>query len=68
MANEDLRPLTFLGFTHICGTNQAIGYFVIRRKTMGKRMAAKLKEIKAMLRLRLHQSLTDTIKCLCNPW
>jgi group II intron reverse transcriptase/maturase len=60
------RPETFnfLGFTHICGTNQATGYFVIHRKTMGKRMAAKLKEIKAMLRLRLHQSLADTIKWL----
>lgn len=42
------RPETFnfLGFTHICGTNQGTGYFVIHRKTMGKRMAAMLKEVK----------------------
>ena len=60
------RPETFnfLGFTHICGTNQGTGYFVIHRKTMGKRMAAKLKEIRAQLRQRLHESLADTIKWL----
>jgi RNA-directed DNA polymerase len=57
------RPETFnfLGFTHVCGTNQETGYFVIHRKTMGKRMAAKLKEIRAALRQRLHQSIADTI-------
>jgi hypothetical protein len=60
------RPETFnfLGFTHFCGTKQGTGYFVIHRKTMGKRMAAKLKEIRATLRQRLHQSLADTIKWL----
>ena len=62
----DRRPETFnfLGFTHICGTNQGTGYFVIHRKSMGKRMAAKLKEIRATLRQRLHRSLADTIKWL----
>lgn len=60
------RPETFnfLGFTHVCGTNQETGYFVIHRKTTGKRMAAKLKEIRAALRQRLHQSIADTIKWL----
>jgi group II intron reverse transcriptase/maturase len=60
------RPETFhfLGFTHICGTNQGTGYFVIHRKTMGKRMAAKLKEIRATLRQRLHESLANTIQWL----
>jgi RNA-directed DNA polymerase len=60
------RPETFnfLGFTHICGTNQGTGYFVIHRKTTGKRMAAKLKEMQATLRQRLHESLADTIKWL----
>ena len=60
------RPETFnfLGFTHICGTNQGTGYFVIHRKTMSKRMAAKLKEIRATLRQRLHQSLAETIRWL----
>ena len=47
------RPETFnfLGFTHICGTNQGTGYFIIQRKTMGKGMAAKLNGIKATLRV-----------------
>jgi RNA-directed DNA polymerase len=60
------RPETFnfLGFTHICGTNQGTGYFVVHRKTMSKRMAAKLKEIRATLRRRLHQSLAETIRWL----
>jgi RNA-directed DNA polymerase len=60
------RPETFnfLGLTHICGTNPETGYFVIHRKTMGRRIAAKLKEIKATLRQRLHGSLADTIKWL----
>jgi len=60
------RPETFnfLGFTHICGTNQGTGYFVIHRKTMGKRMAAKLQEVRAKLRQRLHESPADTIKWL----
>jgi len=60
------RPETFnfLGFTHICGTNQGTGYFIVHRKTMSKRIAAKLKEVKATLRRRLHQPLADTIKWL----
>jgi RNA-directed DNA polymerase len=60
------RPETFnfLGLTHICGTNPETGYFVIHRKTMGRRIAAKLKEIKATLRQRLHGSLAGTIKWL----
>ena len=58
------ETFNFLGFTHICGTNQGTGYFIIHRKTMGKRMAAKLNEIRATLRVRMHQSLADTIKWL----
>jgi RNA-directed DNA polymerase len=60
------RPETFnfLGFTHICGTNHGTGYFVIHRKTMGKRLAAKLQDIRAKLRQRMHRSLADTIKWL----
>jgi len=61
---EDRRTFNFLGLTHICGTNPETGYFVIHRKTMGRRIAAKLKEIKATLRQRLHGSLADTIKWL----
>jgi RNA-directed DNA polymerase len=60
------KPETFnvLGFTHICGTSHKTGYFTVRRKTIGQRMAAKLKDIKAKLRERLHGSIGDTVKWL----
>jgi hypothetical protein len=33
------ETFNFLGFTHMCGTSQKAGYFVVKRKTIGKRMA-----------------------------
>jgi group II intron reverse transcriptase/maturase len=47
----------FLGFTHICGTIHKTGRFTVKRKTVGKRMAAKLKAIKAELRRRMHEPI-----------
>jgi len=60
------RPETFnfLGFTHYCGTNRKTGYFELRRKTIGKRMSAKLKEIAAQLQQRRHDPIPDTLKWL----
>ena len=60
------KPETFpfLGFTHICGTNHQTGKFTIHRKTIGKRMAAKLKDIRAQLRQRMHERLPETGKWL----
>ena len=60
------KPETFkfLGFTHICGTNYQTGKFTVRRKTIGKRMAAKLKEIRVKLRRRLHARVPETTKWL----
>ena len=58
------KPLSFLGFTHICGKNHETGYFMVLRKTMGKRMAAKLKEIRLKLRVGLHNSTKNTVKWL----
>jgi len=60
------RPETFdfLGFTHICGTSPTTGWFMVKRKTIGKRMAAKLKEIKAELILRRHAPNVETLKWL----
>jgi RNA-directed DNA polymerase len=60
------KPETFdfLGFTHICGTSHKKGYFTVKRKTMGKRLAAKLKDIQAKLRARLHGEIGDTLKWL----
>ena len=42
----------FLGFTHISGKNR-LGRFTVRRKTIRKRMRAKLREIKQQLRERM---------------
>jgi RNA-directed DNA polymerase len=60
------KPETFhfLGFTHICGRNLTTGKFTVVRRTMGKRMAAKLKDIKAKLRERLHRGLPDNVEWL----
>jgi RNA-directed DNA polymerase len=45
---------TFLGFTHICATTRK-GHFTVLRKTMRKRMQAKLKEVYTELRRRMHE-------------
>ena len=58
------ETFNFLGFTHMCGTNHKAGNFTVRRKTMGKRMAAKLKDIRAGLRQRLHTAIGSTVKWL----
>ncbi len=58
------ETFNFLGFTHICGTSQKTGYFTVRRKTIGKRMAAKLKEIHATLRKRMHENIRGTLEWL----
>ena len=51
----DGKPETFefLGFTHICARTQA-GRFQLKRVTSKKRMRAKLSEVKAELRRRMH--------------
>jgi group II intron reverse transcriptase/maturase len=48
------ETFNFLGFTHICGTSHKTGYFTVHRRTIGKRMTAKLKDIRAKLRERMH--------------
>jgi RNA-directed DNA polymerase len=60
------RPETFnfLGFTHYCGTNRKTGHFCLLRKTIGKRMTAKLKAIAAQLHKRRHDSIKDTQRWL----
>jgi len=52
------KPETFdfLGFTHISGKN-SLGRFMVRRKTIRKRMRGKLRKIKQQLRTRMHDSL-----------
>jgi RNA-directed DNA polymerase len=54
------KPETFdfLGFTHICGKTRA-GRFAPKRITIGKRMRAKLKEVKAELMRRMHRPIPE---------
>jgi group II intron reverse transcriptase/maturase len=54
------RPETFnfLGFTHICGVNRK-GKFQVLRKTLRKRMKAKLKELKQDFQQRRHRPLRE---------
>ncbi|MHB8620521.1 MAG: group II intron reverse transcriptase/maturase [Chloroflexota bacterium] len=47
------ETFTFLGFTHLCGQTRN-GKFTVKRQTIGQRLRAKLKEVKAELRVRLH--------------
>ncbi len=58
------ETFNFLGFTHICGKNHKTGHFMVYRKTIGKRMAAKLKDVRQKLRKSLHGSIEDTTKWL----
>lgn len=52
------ETFNFLGFTHICGKTRA-GRFTVVRKTMSKRMQAKLKELKREFRRRMHSPLKE---------
>ena len=56
------KPETFdfLGFTHMCGKTRTAGRFTVRRKTIGKRMRAKLQEIRQKLRQRMHDAIPET--------
>ncbi len=56
------KPETFdfLGFTHFCTRSWISGCFVIGRKTIKKRMRARLKAIKMELRKRLHDPIQVT--------
>jgi group II intron reverse transcriptase/maturase len=55
------KPETFdfLGFKHISGKSRN-GNFALKRKTIAKRMVAKLKEIKQQLRQRMHDPVKQT--------
>ena len=54
------KPETFdfLGFTHYCGKTRK-GTFTIKRKSIAKRMRAKLQEIKQQLRRRMHDAVVE---------
>jgi hypothetical protein len=56
------KPETFdfLGFTHFCTRSRRWGSFVIGRKTIKKRLRAKLKAIKVELRKSMHNPVAKT--------
>lgn len=60
------RPETFnfLGFTHACGKNKGNKLFTVIRKTIKKKMGAKLQEIKAQLKMRMHEPVPEMGKWL----
>jgi RNA-directed DNA polymerase len=56
------KPETFdfLGFTHICVKKRSNGMFTVLRQTVRKRLQAKLGEVKAELRRRMHRPIRET--------
>jgi group II intron reverse transcriptase/maturase len=54
----------FLGFTHICGKKRSNGMFTVLRQTIRKRLQAKLSEVKAELKRRLHDPVPEVGKWL----
>jgi len=52
------ETFNFLGFAHICGTHRS-GKFQVQRRTMQKRMTAKLHELKSELQRRRHQPIPE---------
>ncbi|MGH9643139.1 MAG: reverse transcriptase domain-containing protein, partial [Terriglobales bacterium] len=55
------KPETFdfLGFTHISGKNR-YGWFTVRRRSVRKRLQAKLRQVKQQLRVRMHDPVPQT--------
>ncbi len=51
------ETFNFLGFTHICGKKRSNGRFTVLRLTIRKRLQAKLSEVKAELRRRMHDPI-----------
>ncbi len=64
-ARGDGKPETFdfLGFTHYCGKNNSGGFW-LKRKTISKRMRAKLVEVKDQIKRRWHLPIPEQGKWL----
>jgi len=58
------ETFNFLGFTHICGKKRSNGRFTVVRQTIRKRLQAKLSEVKAELRRRMHDPIPEVGKWL----
>ena len=64
VSRATIETFDFLGFTHIGGKNRKTGYFEVRRKTVGKRLAQKLRNIKQHLRRRMQEPPAQTAEWL----
>lgn len=62
----DGKPETFsfLGFTHMCDKTKKNGSFIVKRKTIVKRMRGKLKSVRVDLMKKRHDPVPDTGKWL----
>jgi group II intron reverse transcriptase/maturase len=58
------ETFNFLGFTHICIKKRSNGRFTVLRQTIGKRLQAKLNEVKADLQRRMHEPIPELGKWL----
>src|SRR5437773_7114630 len=58
------ETFNFLGFTHICGKKRSNGRFTVLRQTIRKRLQAKLSEVKAELKRRMHHPIPEVGKWL----
>ena len=58
------ETFNFLGFTHICGQTWKTGKFLVLRKTIHKRLSAKLRALKEQLRRRRHLPIEELGKWL----
>ena len=58
------ETFNFLGFTHICGKKRSNGRFTVVRQTIRKRLQAKLSQVKAELRRRMHDPIPEVGKWL----
>ena len=54
------ETFNFPGFTHICSTIWKSGKFTVKRKTIGRRLTAKLQDIAVKLRRRINDPISQT--------
>ena len=59
-----LESFDFLGFTHLCATTRKAKRFTIMRKTIAKRLRAKVKEVKTEIGKRMHAPVAEQGKWL----
>jgi group II intron reverse transcriptase/maturase len=60
------ETFNFLGFTHICSRKRSNGRFTVLRQTQRSRLQAKLAEVKAELRQRMHDPVPQVGRWLAS--